>query len=112
MRKPIQNKNWKAKCDELKRDQEAVGTGHYKGIAYFWDASPSVKHVLRNANRTMLKKVHAAFLNNNVPFNDVEKFFITTQRANELVYCILKRGGVRPPTNFDWSKLRDYRVRN
>ena len=102
-----QTKNCRRKkTDELDTDKEAVGTQHYKGIAPFWDMTYSVKSVLRGANRTMLKKLHTAFLKNDIPFDDIHKFFITTERAEELIYCILKRGGVRPDTNFDWSKLR------
>lgn len=97
-------------ANDLIADRAAVGTDSYKGIALFWDTDSEVKNYMRTATATVRKKVHKAFLKNHIPIVDEEnnhKFFVSTDKAKEIVYSILKRGGVAPVTVFDRRKLRE-----
>ena len=97
-------------ANDCKADQAAIGTNSYKGLALFWDFDPSVKNYMRDATMTERKKVHKAFIKNNIPTffcdDDGHKTFKTTTKAKEIVYSILKRGGEPPETDFNFRKLR------
>ena len=59
----------KAMSKLFKLDKSFIGTDDYMGLEYFW--SYEYRHYLRDVNEHTRRRVHKAFLKNNLKINGV-----------------------------------------